>query len=254
MLPTNFMNQHSIQEAYYKAFRNVDDKIWVYPKDGSEKFSKPTSWCTAENDFQSAALEHAQANVVESSGIKALRSLLCSRGLSESEYTFVSQWIALHMLRNQRMRNAPSGLVKDYEHGFPAEFEKELLFLQSHYKFVHVYTSTTSSCFITSDDPLLEFQCGEDMVLFLTITPQKLVRLSPRIETLKCEEACFEDFVNAMIWSKAFKYAFSHSDDVDVKKLEAIAEKWNMKPRWETQKVVIKGLLGGLPSRFQVQS
>jgi hypothetical protein len=152
------------------------------------------------------------------------------------------------------MRTAPNVSVKDYEQGFPAEFERELIFLQSHYKFVHVYTSTASSCFITSDDPLLEFQCGEDMVLFLTITPHKLVRLSPRIEILKCEEACFEDFVNAMIWSKAFRYAFSHSDGIDVKKLEIIAQKWNMKPHWATQRFAIKGLSGGLPSRFQVQS
>src|SRR5882757_1673764 len=108
------MNQHSIQEAYFKPFRNSDDKIWVYPKDGSGKFHKPTSWCTAETDFQSEILERAQANIIESSGIEALRVLLSARQLTDSEYDLLLQWIALHMLRNQRMRNAPMKTISDY--------------------------------------------------------------------------------------------------------------------------------------------
>lgn len=244
------MNQHSIQGAYFKSFRNADGKVWVYPKEGGDRFQKPTSWCTAENDFQSEALERAQANIIELPGIKALRSLLSPSGLSELEYDLLSQWSALHILRNQRMRSALKEAGKDYEKEFPNEFEMELLFSKGYYTHAKVYTCSGSNFFVTSDDPVVEFSCSDHCVRFFVVSPQKLVQLSSRDGMFSHEQECFEDVVNSMILSKAFKHIYSHRDDVDINKYKRIADKWGMIPRLETQKVLIKNYAGGLPSRF----
>ena len=244
------MNQHSVQEAYFKSFRNSDGKVWVYPKEGSGRFQKPTSWCTAENDFQSEALEKAQANIVESPGIRALRSALKPSGLSELEYNLLLQWSALHILRNQRMRSALKDAGKDYEWEFRGEFEMELLFSKGYYTHAKVYTCSGSSFFVTSDDPIVEFSCYDHYVRFFVISPQKLIQLSSRDGMFSHEQECFEDFVNSMILSKAFKHIYSHRDNVDVTRYKSIADKWDMIPRLETQKVLIKNPAGGVPSGF----
>jgi hypothetical protein len=69
------VNQHGVQEAYYKSFRDRG-QIWIYPKTGGRAFRKPISWCTAETDFQSERLEKIQGEVVENHGIRAIWHLL----------------------------------------------------------------------------------------------------------------------------------------------------------------------------------
>jgi hypothetical protein len=163
------MNQHSFQKAYYDLFCDAGGMIWVYPKEGGKSFRKPTSWCTAETDFQSASLEKAQANFIESPGIKALRNLTEGKQ-SESEYNFTLQWIALHLIRNQKMRDMVMKDGEDYERQFPEEFEKEVLYLKSRY--TAAYSFKTSNFFITSDNPIMEICCSEQRLLFFAFSPQ----------------------------------------------------------------------------------
>lgn len=246
------MNQHNIQEAYFKLFRDTKTgKVWVYPKDRQRKFARSTNWCTAENDFQSESLELNQNRVVETPGIQALRRLLTpSARLSEPEYRLISQWTALHLIRNPKMRNVFAQDGKDFEREFPDEFEKELLFSESYYKFAHVYVCSGADFFITSDNPVVEVSCSEHFVRFLVLSPQKLVQFSSRNGRLSHEEECMEDFVNAMIWAGAHKYVFSHCGDLDIDKYEKTTNRWGMIPRLEEQKFSIQGYSGKLPSRF----
>lgn len=236
------MNQHSVQEAYLKSFRDpLIGKVWVYPKDGQPKFSKPTNWCTAEDDFQSELLEREQNELVESPAIKALRSVVSERPLSDPEYQSILEWTVLHLIRNQKMRGTLVKPGENYENQFPSEFKKELLHSFTYYKFARVYTCTGADYFVTSDNPISECCFSGDYVRFLVLTPQKLIQLSPRDEPLVHEQESFEMFVNALIWADADRYLFSHRDDVDVSKYKSVAEKWGMEPRLENQTWLIKG-------------
>jgi len=132
------MNQHSIQEAYFKPFRNSDDKIGFIQKTAVENFTsrhlgallKPISNLKFLNELKPTLLNRLELRLYEfcypHANLQTL-SMIC-----------LLQWISLHMLRNQRMRNAPMRAIGDYEREFPSEFEKELIYLQSNYKFLHV--------------------------------------------------------------------------------------------------------------------
>lgn len=135
------MNQHSVQEAYFKSFRDEKTgRLWVYTRDGRQRFQKPTKWCTAENDFQSELLEREQNTIVEKPGIEALRRLVHAGKLSEADYSLICQWTALHLIRNQKMRNETS---EAYQKQFADEFEMELLFTKS-FQYADVYTCSRS--------------------------------------------------------------------------------------------------------------
>ena len=248
------MNQHSIQEAYLKLFRDsVTGKIWVYPKDGRGKFQKPTSWCTAEPDFQSELLERAQNRIVETPGIQALRRLLESDALSETEYQLVHQWTVLHIFRNLKMRVALKQSGRHYEREFSEEFEKELFFSKSYYKFVHPYTCTGSNFFVTCDHPVIEMVSSGSMARFLVVSPRKLVQFSSRDGILVHNEEKFEDFVNSMMWNVAIAHVFSHSGDVDTGRFKVIADKWGAEAVLSTDRVAMRIPDGGLPNRFSHQ-
>lgn len=221
--------------------------IWVYPKEGGKPFRKPTSWCTAETDFQSTALEKAQADFIESPGIKALRNLMEGKQ-SESEYNFTLRWIALHLIRNQKMRDTVVKDGEDYEKRFPEEFEKEVLYLKSRYAVA--YSFKTSNFFITSDNPIMEICCSEQRLLFFAFSPQIFFRLSSEQGELTHGTESFEDFANAMTWSAAHKFIFSNRNDIEIDKYIAIASKREMIPRQETERVILKGYTGELASKF----
>jgi hypothetical protein len=243
------MNQHHVQEAYLKSFRDPKTgKVWVYSKTTGEKSKKSTAHCAAENDFQSEQLERAQNDIIESPGIKILKQLQLQGGLSEVEYHLISQWTALHIIRSAKMRSVFNETGKNYEKQFSDEFEKELAFSKSFFGFVSTYKCSSSKFFVTSDQPIMEMKCSGHIVRLFVLSPEKLVQFSSRNGTFLHEQESLEDIVNSMLWAQAAEI-YSHRDDVDTDKLKAIAEKWNIVPRLGTQKVLLKDYSGN-PSRF----
>ncbi len=208
----------------------------------------PTAQCTAEIDFQSAFLEKAQANFIESDGIKALRNLSAGKH-SESEYNFTLQWIALHLIRNQKTRNELLTGSENYEERFPEEFEKEVLYLKSRYSVA--YSFKTSNFFITSDNPIMEVCCLEQRLLFFAFSPQLFFRLSSEQGELSHGTESFEDFANAMTWSAAHKFVFSSRGDLEIEKYKAIADRREMIPKKETERIKLKGFTGELAAKFK---
>ena len=228
--------QHSIQEAYYKSFRN-GGKIWVYPKLGGKRFRKPISWCTAESDFQSPSLEEVQSKIIENQGIKAIWHLLKPGHLSEKQYEILLGWIALHLTRNQRARGTFFETNQDYEREFSAEFVRQLAGLRSSYRVADVWTCNSPAFLVTSDNPIVEFDVerGCKSILILPISPSMFVQLSSDGERWQHEKLSVEEFVNAMIWELAFKYVFSDRDRVDITEYTETAERFGFKPVLETQ-------------------
>jgi len=230
------VNQHGVQEAYYKSFRDRG-QIWVYPKVGGQAFRKPISWCTAESDFQSAELEKAQDKLIENHGIKAIWHLLKPGRLSEQQYKILLGWIALHLTRTPKTRNTLFQTSQDYERDFSVEFTRQLLGLRSSYAVADVYTCDSPKFLITSDNPVLEFDVerGGKSILILPISPSRFVQLSSDGRRWRHEERSVEELVNAMIWASAFKYVFSHRGDADITKCKGIAERFDIAPVLETQ-------------------
>jgi hypothetical protein len=230
------MNQHGVQEAYYKSFRDRG-QIWVYPKAGEQAFRKPISWCTAETDFQSKELEKAQCDIIENHGIKAIWHLLKPGRLSDEQYKILLGWIALHLTRTPKMRSALFQTNQDYEREFPVEFTRQLLGLRASYIVADVYACDSPKFLTTSDNPVLEFDVerGGKSILILPISPSKFVQLSSDGRRWQHEERSVEELVNAMIWASAFKYVFSHRGDVDITKCNEIAERFEIAPVLETQ-------------------
>lgn len=243
------MNQHSFQKAYYDSFCDVGGQVWVFPKGGGLPFRKPTTWCTAETNFQSAALEKAQADVIESPGIKALRNLSAGKQ-SDSEFDATLQWIALHLIRGQKMRDVVAKSGDDYEQRFPKEFESELLYLKTRYSTAYTYTCGGAGFFVTSDNPIVEVGNPPERLLLFALSPQKFVRLSSEPGELTIEGTGFEDFANAMTCSTASKYIYSHRKDVDTDKYRRIAQKHAMLPQLETEEIVLRDFSGKIASQF----
>jgi hypothetical protein len=247
------MNQHHVQEAYLKSFRDPKTgKVWVYSKTTGERFQKSSEHCSAEIDFQSAQLEKAQNDIVESPGIKALKQLQLSGGLSDAEYHLVSQWTALHLIRNAKMRQVFNEAGQDYEKQFSDEFEKELAFTKSYFGFVSTYTSSNANFFVTSDHPVLEVKCSNHFVRLFVLSPQKLIQFSSLTGNISHEQESMEDFVNSMLWAQSSEI-YSHRGDVDTNKLKTVVEKWNMIPRLENQKILLKKDSIDFSSRFLIR-
>lgn len=224
-------NQHSIQKAYYKSFRD-GDKIWVYPKLGGPAFRRPISWCTAEGDFQSEILEKAQDTLIENHGIKSIWHLLKPGRIPPDQYETLLRWLALHLTRNQKARAMFFPSNQDYEREFPIEFARQLAGLRSAYTVADVYTCNSPQFLITSDNPIIEFdvECGANSILLLPISPSKLVQLSADGRRWQHEKIRVEECVNAMVCASAFNYVFSHRGDVDMRKCREAAEQISANP------------------------
>src|SRR5713101_364493 len=210
------MNQHHVQEAYLKLFEDETGKLWVYPKNGGKPLHRPTKQCTVEENFQSDELELFENRFVETPGIKAL----CATGfLSESENNSISSWMALHILRNQKLFESR----EDYDTRFKPEFEKERVF-SGYYRFVFTYwPADDSHFFLTSDNPVIEFTVGDHLVRCCSISPQKMILFSP-INDRPTHELRIEDFFNAMVYANAVEEVFCHRGDVSLEKLKGLTE------------------------------
>ena len=244
------MKLHSIQQAYFKPF--VTDaktgKLWVYPKNGDRKFLKPSSWCTAEDAFQPRVLEHEQNAIVEAPGIIALRKLSSPSVLSAEEYHRISQWAALHTIRNKKMRRE---LGEAYQEQFRDEFEKELLFTKAQYPVAYTYRATKQRFFITSDNPVVEVKIPNGPQLrLLVITPRMLAVFAPCVGKFTPDDHSVEDYVNSVVWAFSFEYVYSHKSDVDIERFKQVAVEYKMIPVFESQQFLIAGCCQIPPSKF----
>jgi hypothetical protein len=221
--------QHHVQEAYLKSFEDETGKLWVYPKNGGKPFRRSAGQCTAEENFQSDALEFLQNRMIETPGIRALRE---TGRVSDSQYASISMWMGLHILRNQKSLAQLFRSRADWEQRFNQELQTERMF-SGYYRFVFICELTEDSDYwLTSDNPVIELAIGEDLVRCCTISPKKMILFSP-IDDLPTHEIGIKALFNAMVWANAHEHIFSHKGDVSIEKLKEHAKAFDMFPREE---------------------
>src|ERR1035437_3366157 len=118
------MNQHSVQEAYLKNFCS-NGQIWEHNVETKLSVRKSAKYCTSEKDFQPELLEKIQNATIESPGIKAINKLLDGGSITQEEFDLLRQWIALHIIRNQKYRNTP---LIDYNSNYEKLIDIEIKF------------------------------------------------------------------------------------------------------------------------------
>jgi hypothetical protein len=219
---TKQMNQHTVQKAYLKLFKDSTGRIQVYRKTGGKPVPKPASDCAAEEDFQPVELERFQQKFVESPASRALRVT----GLwTEDEFKPISMWVALHIIRCSK---SLFGSDEEYSRRFPAEFESELL-SSDYYKFVFVHRCQNGRFLVTSDRPIVELMVEGLRVRCFAKSPEKLILFSP-INDVPQFEIPIEDYFNAMIWAFADEFIYSHRRGVSMEQLKHLASKLEMSP------------------------
>jgi len=218
------MNQHNVQKAYLKFFADKSGKVWVYSKAGGRPILKSPAECAAAENFQSSELEFYQNRVIETPGIRALRA---SGTLSQREYEHISMWMALHILRCQKARQELFESTADYETRFHEELSKERLFSQ-YYKYVYTHKIVEPDFAVTSDDPVIEFACGDFFVRGCAVSPHKLIFFSPHEGRLE-HELGLHDFFNGMMWGAPGERLYSHRPDLRVDHLSRIARDFDLR-------------------------
>ena len=222
--------QHRIQEAYLKGFEDGTGKLWVYPKNGGKPYYRPAGQCTTEENFQSNALEFLQNRLIETPGIRALRE---TGQLSEGQYHAISRWMALHILRNKKSLRELFQSGTDWERQFTQELEVERLFA-GYYRFAFICElDGDNDYWLTSDNPVIEFAIGEDMVRCCSISPKRMILFSP-VDDVPTHELGIKNFFNAMVWANSDQYVFSHKNNVSIKRLQDDAKIFEMAPRLES--------------------
>jgi hypothetical protein len=217
------MNQHSAQKAYLKSFEDKSGRLWVYSKSGGKPFPKPAGECAAEEDFQSKDLEFYQQRMIETPGIKALRA---EGSLTDLEYEQASLWMALHIIRNAKARRELFKSAEEYEQRFPLELEKERLFA-NYYTNVYTHVCDDPKFLITSDNPVIEFQCDDFFMRCCPLFPRKVILFSPHSGKLD-HEAGLEEFINAMVWGATEECIYSHRKDLAVERLQAFTQAYGL--------------------------
>jgi hypothetical protein len=223
-------DQHHIQEAYLKEFEDGTGKLRVYPKEGGKPFRRSAGQCAAEERFQSEVLEFLQNRMIETPGIRALRE---TGQLSDSQFQSISLWMALHILRNQKAFRELFESSGDWEERFKQELEVERLFA-GYYRFAFICElDGDNDYWLTSDNPVIEFAIGEDMVRCCSISPKRMILFSP-IDDVPAHELGIKNFFNAMVWANSDRYVFSHKNNVSMKRLQDDAKIFEMAPRLES--------------------
>lgn len=229
------MNQHSIQEAYFKNFC-VKGKLWAHDIKTKATLHKPASWCTTEVDFQSEILDKIQNDTFESPGIKSIKNLLDGKTISLVEFDLIRYWTALHIIRSQKYRNEPN---VNYKIDYAKMIETEMLF--SHY-FIHAHLCeyTDGKYFITSDNPIIEISIDNCLARVFTLSPTKLLLLAPIDKKFSSTEIEFTELINTILWINAFKYVFSDKRVLPISTYEENIKKWDITSRYELKKYKIK--------------
>jgi hypothetical protein len=229
------MNQHSIQEAYLKNYC-VDGKLWAHDVNTKTALLKSASRCTSEEDFQSEILEKIQNDTIESPGIKSLKKLLDGKSITLKEYDLVRYWTGLHIIRNQKFRNVSN---INYKSDYKKLIDIENKF--SHYfPYCHKYKCDNGKYLVTSDNPILEFSVGVDIVRFLTISPEELLLFTPVNNIVHHEELEFTEMINSMLWANAYSKVFSNKKVLPYSTYEKNIKKWDMVGVYEETKFITK--------------
>jgi len=228
--------QHHVQEAYLKPFEDETGKLWVYRKDRGKTFRRSAGQCTAEENFQSDALEFLQNRMIETPGIRALRE---TGRLSDSQYDSISMWMGLHILRNRKSLAELFRSRADWEQRCNQELQTERMF-SGYYRFVFVCEFTEDGDYwLTSDNPVIELAIGEELVRCCSISPKKMILFSP-IDALPTHELGIKELFNAMIWANAHEYLFCHRGDASIQTLQEHARKFDIFPVLETVSFELK--------------
>lgn len=235
------MNQHTVQNAYLKHFEDRG-KIWVFNKDTGEKFHKPTKECTTECDFQTDSLEGWQGSKIERVGIEKLRKLTNGNSLKEIDADSIIIWTSLHCIRSKSFRdNLKKKIDFNYIEKFDELFEEDIRFATNMFHHISVYDIPSDEFLITSDNPVLEFHCGENYVRVVSWTPNKAIVLSHLdILGITHEELPFSEMINTMLYSGCYKEMYSNKKELPLEKYREYARKFNCSPDFYRQKFQIK--------------
>jgi hypothetical protein len=218
--------QHHVQEAYLKSFEDGTGRLWVYPKNGGKPFHRPAGQCAAEENFQSDAMEMLQSRLIETPGIRALRT---TGVLSEGQRDSICMWMGLHILRNQKGLTELFRSRDDYEQRFKQELQAELLF-SGYFRFAFVCElANDRDYWLTSDNPVTEFTVDEHLVRCCSASPKKMILFSP-INDRPTHELGIKALFNAMVWANAHEHVFSHRGDVSIETLRGRAKAFDMVP------------------------
>jgi hypothetical protein len=182
------------------------------------------SVCTAEKDFQSPELESFQQTVEAKAG----RAFQNEGEWSDLDYQRITEWLALHIIRNKKSRRELFSSPEDFNRRFMVEFRKEILFSQR-YKFVSVHHSQLGRFLITSDHPVVELTVDKDLVRCFAKSPNELVLFSSHASE-PVFEIGIEDYFNAMIWAMADEQVYSHRSDLSMARLKRDADMFQMSP------------------------
>jgi hypothetical protein len=215
------MNQHQIQEAYYKSFTTKNKMLWVFEKPfNNAPYQKSPSKCTALEDFQSVELEVWQNNSIETFGIKAL-SKIAKKGanLSDQEMNFIFKWHALHTIRNEKARMKIFPTKEEHEANFKRILESEIYYFQS-FNFCEGYSSSNDEFFITSDNPILEVMIKESPIIVLPLLPIKAIILTKNGLKPFHQAMSFPDSVNAMQCANCKKEIYYNSNNLPIASLK----------------------------------
>lgn len=229
------MNQHSIQEAYLKKFC-VNGRLWAYDKKLKAALLKPASKCTTEEDFQSEFLEILQNDIIENPGIKSLRKLLDGKTIDSTDYEIVRYWIALHIIRNKKYREI---VGNNYELDFNKLLDIEKTF-SNYFRYCYLCKCDKEKYFITSDNPILELTVGNEEVQILTLSPDKLILLTPIDDTVHHNEVEFTELINSMIWANAVNQVFSNRKELPISEYENNTDKLNLNAVLEKSQFKVK--------------
>jgi len=230
------MNQHGVQKAYLKGFAAKSGRVWVYGKAGGRPVPRSPGQCAAKEDFQSPALEFYQHQVIETPGIRALRS---EGSLSQDEFEQMSAWMALHIIRTLTAREQLFRSAADYEARFHDELRSERLF-SAYFRYAYAHTVIEPNFVVTSDDPVIEFTCADSMVRACALSPQKLIFFSPREGKVE-HELAMHDFFNAMMWGSPGDYLYSHRADLRLEDLKEFARVYNLRAVLEDVQFEVSG-------------
>jgi hypothetical protein len=229
------MAQHNYQKSRLKLFEDKRlNEIWIHPKDGSKAFHKPAKECAAEKEFQTTALEHFQEKI-ESDASRAFR---VKGPWSQEQHDAITAWLALHVLRNPKTRREIFDSREAWNNRFRDEYDKELLF-SGYFNSVRHMHCATNRFLITSDFPVV------DLWADLPKGEKHLVRCfakSPEVVVLLWGDGMPEprfpipvdDYFNAMVWTMADKFVYSHRGDLPIEILKEIAQTFEMWPVEET--------------------
>ena len=216
------MEQHHVQDAYLKLFREQGGRIWVFSKVDGTRQIRPTSKCTVEEDFQSSELESEQNTKIETPAIKILKALAVGEKVPLNSQKLVAQWMSLHNVRNKKIRDAilEEEGVDRYDEWYRRLLAREQS-LAATFRFGSVCgLSAADESLLTSDNPVVDFYVEGRVCRLLPLNPRKFLLLSREDGQIQSEEQSLGQLVNGMTWVNAYEQVFSSQQEIDIESVK----------------------------------